>query len=90
MGGEEERERKRKALHSLYDIWRSGSHLPTGQGLKSKYSARATHGHQNQEFSLEIRAESLGGCGFQAFGSSKSFVFTQRGREPSYSGLFSI
>ena len=44
----------------------------------------------NQEFLSEIRAESSGGCGFRAFGSSKSFVFVQRGREPSYSGLFSI
>ena len=42
MGGEEERERKKKALHSLYDLRRSGSRLPTGQGLKSDYSARAT------------------------------------------------
>ena len=50
----------------------------------------ATHGHQNQEFSSEIRAESSGGRGFQASGSSKSFVFAPRGREPSYSGLFSI
>ena len=41
MGGEEEREEK-KALHSLYDLQRSGSRLPTGQGLKSDYSARAT------------------------------------------------
>ena len=27
---------------------------------------------------------------FRAFESSKSFVFAPRGREPSYSGLFSI
>ena len=44
----------------------------------------------NQEFSSKIRAECSGGRGFRAFGSSKSFLFAPRGREPSYSCLFSI
>ena len=47
-------------------------------------------GHQNQEFSSEIRVESSGGHGFRASGSSKSIVFAPRCREPSYLGLFSI
>ena len=62
----------------------------SSQDLKSEYSSRATCGHQNQESSSEIRAESSGGHGFQNFGYSKSIVFTPRGKEPSYSGLFSI
>ena len=61
-----------------------------GQDLKSEYSSRATRGHQNKEFSSEIRAESSGGRGFRASGSLKSFVFSPRGWEPYYSSLFSI
>ena len=64
--------------------------MTSGQDLKSKYSSRATRGHRNQEFSSKIRAKSSGGRGFRASRSSEGFVFTPRGREPSYSGLFSI
>ena len=44
----------------------------------------------NQEFSSKIRAESSGGRGFRASGSSEGFIFSSRGRKPSYSDLFSI
>ena len=51
---------------------------------------RAARGHQNQEFSSKIRAEVREGRGSRVFGTPKSFVFTPRGREPSYSGLYFI
>ena len=41
---------EREAPTSLYDLRRSGSRLPTGQGLKSKDSARAMRGYQNPSF----------------------------------------
>ena len=84
---ERERERRgkeeREAPPSLYDLRSSVGRLTSGQDLKSEYSLRATRGHQNKEFSSEIRAESLGGRGFQASWCSKRFIFTPRGREPS-------
>ena len=88
MFGEEKLERE--APPSLQDLRSSNDRITSGQDLKSKYSSRATCGHRNQEFSSKIRAESLGGRGFQASGSSEGFVFAPRGRERSYSGLFSI
>ena len=88
MFGEEKLERE--APPSLQDLRSSNDRLTSGQVLKSKYSSRATYGHRNQEFSTKIRAKSLRGRGFRASGSSEGFVFTPRGRERSYSGLFSI
>ena len=86
----EKRERgERGSTFSLISM-EQGGHIASGQDLKSEYSSRATRGHQNQEFLSEIRAESLGGHGFRSSGSPKSFVFTPRGREPSYSYLVSI
>ena len=38
----------------------------------------------------KIQAKSLGDHGFQVSGTSESFVFTPRGRDSSYFGLFSI
>ena len=78
---ETEREKRgrdeREAPLYLYDLRSSGGCLASGQDLNLEYSLRATCGHQNQEFSSKIRAESSGGSGFRAFGSLKSFVFTQ-------------
>ena len=74
---------EREAPTSLYDLRSSGGHLASSQDLNSKHSSRATRGHQNQEFSSEIRAENSRVCGFGASGSSQSFVFAPRDREPS-------
>ena len=54
MGGKRERRSEgveREAPTSLYDLRRLGGRLPTGQGLKSEYSARATHGYQKLQVS---------------------------------------
>ena len=67
-----------------------GGSFPSGQDLKSEYSSRAMRGHRNQEFSSKIQAEVREGRGSRVFGTPKSFVFTLRGREPSYSGLYFI
>ena len=80
---ERRRKEKREAPPSLYDLWSLGGRLASGQDLKSEYSSRATRGHQNKEFSSEIRAESSGGRAFRALKSSKNFVLAPRGREPS-------
>ena len=40
--------------------------------------------------STKIRAEVWEGCGSRVFETHKSLVFSPRGREPSYSGLFLI
>ena len=39
---------------------------------------------------VEDSSGKFGGLGFRASGSSEGFVFAPRGREPFYSGLFSI
>ena len=86
--GEEKLETE--APPSLQDIRSSNGHLMSDQDLKSECSSKAMRGHQNQEFSLKIRAESSGGLGFRASGSLEGFFFAPRAREPSYLGLFSI
>ena len=50
---------------------------------------RATCGYQKQRISLKIQAKSLGDHGFRVSGTSKSFVFSPRGRDSSYFGLIS-
>ena len=78
-GRERERRRReeREAPHFLYDLQISSGRFASGQDLKSEHSSRATRGHQNQEFSSEIRAESSGGHGFRASGSSKALSSLQ-------------
>ena len=51
----EEREGK-GALRSLYDLRRPGSRLPTGQGLKSDYTERATCGYRKLHVSSRFRS----------------------------------
>ena len=51
---------------------------------------RATCGYWKQRISPKIQAKSSGDRGFRVSKTSKSFVFTQRGRDSSYFGLFSI
>ena len=55
----EEREGE-KAFPSLYNLWRSSGRLPTSQGLKSKYSARATNGCQKLQVLPRFCTEGLG------------------------------
>ena len=47
-------------------------------------------GYQKQRISSKIHVKSLGDHGFRVSGTSESFVFTLRGRNSSYFGLFSI
>ena len=64
------------------------------QDLKSEYSARATRGYQKLQVSPRFRAESSKSRKFQVqevFEDIPRVVaHASRGREPSYSGLFSI
>ena len=53
----------------------------SGQDLKYEYSSRAMRGHQNQEFSSNIRVEAQESRGSRVFGTQKSFVFAPRGRD---------
>ena len=81
--------RERSSTFSLRFTAIDGS-FPSGQDLKSEYPSKATRGHRNQEFLSKIRAGVQEGRGSRVFGNPKSFVFSPRGREPSYSGLFLI
>ena len=88
--GREERE----ALPSLYDLWRLGSRFSLGQEQKFIASTRATHGYQKLQVSPRFRPK---GSGSRKLRVREVFVelswdvaHTSRGREPSYSGLFSI
>ena len=51
---------------------------------------RATCGYRKQRISLKIHVKSLGERVFWVSETSESFVFTPRGRDSSYFGLFSI
>ena len=62
----------------------------SGQDLKCEYSLRATRGHQNQEFSSNIRGEARESRGSRVFGTPKSFVFAPRGRDFLLLRLFLI
>ena len=60
LGGKRERRREgveREAPTSLYDLRRSGGCIPMGQGLNSKYLARATRGYQKLQVSPRFRVE---------------------------------
>ena len=89
----EERERE-KAFPSLYDLRRSGGRLPTGQGLKSEYSARATHGYQKLQVSPRFRTEGLGSRKLrvqEVFAELPQVVaHASRGRAFSYSSYFML
>ena len=50
----------REAPTFFYDLRRSGGYLPTGQGLKSEYSARATCGYKKLQVFPRFRTEGLG------------------------------
>ena len=61
-GGEMDREERKgreekEALSSLYDLQRSINRLPTGQGLKSEYPARATRGYRKLQVSSRFHAK---------------------------------
>ena len=51
---------EREGPTSLYDLRRSGGHLPMGQGLKSGYSARAMRGYQKIKVLPRFRNEGSG------------------------------
>ena len=51
---------------------------------------RVTREYWKQRISPKIQVKSLGDHGFRVSKTSKIFVFTQRGRDSSYFGLFSI
>ena len=85
-------------FHQRFRVWRrksselrrSAAWFPSGKDLKSEYSSKETLGYRNQEFSSKIRAEVWECRGSRVFRTPKSFVFAQRGREPSQSGLYFI
>ena len=85
---------EREVLTSLYDLRRSGGCLPTGQGLKSEYSARATCGYQKLQVLPRFRTEGSGSRKLrvqEVFAKLPRVVtHASRGRDPSYFGLFSI
>ena len=47
-------------------------------------------GYRKQRISPKINVKSSRDHGFRVFETFESFVFTQRGRDSSYFGLFSI
>ena len=61
----EMREGGEKALASLYNLWRSGGRISSGQDLKFIYSIRATRGYQKHEISSRVCAKSLGNQRFR-------------------------
>ena len=75
---------------SLYDLRSSVARFSSGQELKSIYVTRATRGYRKQRILPKIQAKSLGDRGFRVSRTSESFVFTPRGRDSYYFGLFSI
>ena len=87
---ESEREEEREASTSLHDLRSSVAWFSSSQKLKFIYATRATRGYQKQGISPKIHTKSSGYRGFRVSETSRSFVFTIRGRISSYFGLFSI
>ena len=85
---------EREAPTSLYNLWRSGGRLLTGQGLKSEYSVRATCGYQKLQVSQRFCAEGSGSRKIrvqEVFAElPRVFTHASRGRVFSYSSYFML
>ena len=57
----------KRALTSLFDLWRSVGRNSSGQERKFIYSTSATCGYQKHNISLRIQARSSGNQGFQVY-----------------------
>ena len=81
----------RETPHSLYDLRKSGGRNPLSQDLKFINSTRATCWYQKHAISSNIRVWRRKLQGQEVFAGLPWVVaHASRGREPSYSGLFSI
>ena len=95
MGGKRERRVEgveKEASTSLYDLRRLVGRLPTGQILKSEYSARATRGYQKLQVSLRFHVDGLGSRKLwvqEVFAELPRVVaHASRGRDSSYFDYF--
>ena len=83
-----------EALPSLYDRRSSVDRFPMGQGLKLEYSTRATCVYQKLQvsprFTQKVREVKKLRVQEVFAGLSRGIAHASRGKEPSYSGSFSI